>query len=114
MSRRLVKEFKNYTCQMNQGFKVAFPNRLVVSVAFFDHTLSESYDESNTRIEPTKMPIFTFNQADLMVFHQDTEENFTEIFCKDYDNYNDYDNELGYVDSVQLADVMAKVAQYQI
>ena len=115
MNRRIVKEFKNFTSQMNQGFKIAFPNRLVVSVVFFDHNATEGWKEDTDKIERIDIkntPIFTFNQADLCVFNQDTNEYLTGLFCKEMENYDEYNEEVIFINPIQLTEILTKVSQY--
>lgn len=113
MGKRLIERFKNYTSDLNQGFKVAFDNNLVVSIAFFDHNCEEMFDENNKIIETMKEPIFTFNQADLCVFNQVTDENMTEKFCSDMEGYSEYEGQVIMIEPKDLAKVMYDVSNYK-
>jgi hypothetical protein len=106
-------EFKNFTSQMNKSFKVAFDNGLVVSLSFSDHNCEESFDDNNNYIDPQKMPIFTFRQADMAVFRQSDSKFMSKLFCKHMDGYSGYDEAVIHVTPAQYAEVLFKVSQWK-
>jgi len=114
MSYRLIEKFKNFTCQGNSGFKVAFSNGYIVSVAFTDHNLSETFDDNGNMIDPAKKAAFTFDTADLAIFKDDGNGFVTGDFCEGMDNYDPYDNLVIYVTPEQVAGIMQKVSTFKI
>jgi len=114
MSYRMIEKFKNFTCQGNSGFKVAFTNGYIVSVAWTDHNGDESF-ENGEIVEPFKMPAFTFNMEDLAIFKDGCNGFVTGDFCENMDdiNYDPYQDIVIYVTPEQVAKIMAKVAAYK-
>lgn len=109
-SKKLVERLKNFTVQNNSGFKIAL-GEYIVSVAFSDHNGSETIKEDGEFITPKEMFVFTFKQADMMVFLKESGDPVTEEFAEDLEGYSYYEQLVYSISPLDLVKVLGRVAE---
>lgn len=110
MSKKIIETFKNFTIQENSGFKILL-GEYIVSVAFTDHNGSETFQENGNFVRPEEMMLFTFDQADLMIFSKDNQKPVTEEFAEDIEGFSDYENLVYGISPINLVKVLGRVAE---
>ncbi len=114
---KVIDKFNDFTVQDNMGFKIAFGD-IVVSVCshnYLDAMLSmegnglagRNIDYSNS---PRNMMALTFDNAEICIFNQQTDETITELFI-DNNNYDAYSG-CGWISPDSFVDVLVKVREY--
>lgn len=112
---KMLDRMFNFTVHDNRGFQIAFGD-IVVSVCA--HNYLDSFDamEGNGisgdmakdfSLSPKDIPFFTFNNAEICIFNQVTEEKLNKTFL--YPDADDYEE---YVDPDMLVDILIKVREY--
>lgn len=112
---KLLDKFDEFTVQDNSGFKIAFGD-IVVSVACHNYLDAFTSMQGNGLVgsnlkwneTPRDLMCLTFNNAEVCVFNQKTDENITELFTDDYDEYSG----CGWVEPIRLVDILVKVKEY--
>ena len=115
---KLINRMNDFTINDNKGFKIAFGD-IVVSIcthnfieAMFamrhNGVVGEMISNSPTAlITPQDIPIFTFNNAEICIFNQKTDECLNKEIIDPYaDDYEEF------VDPEELVDILIKVRDY--
>ena len=113
--KNMLDKFYNFTVHDNSGFHIAYGD-IVISVCAHNYLDSFSAMEGNGRcgdkardfnLMPKDIPFFTFNNAEVCIFNQKTDEKLNKkIIRPDADDYEEY------INPEMLIDILIKARDY--